>query len=167
MCALSSGGRRPASVPVRPGAIRVVVGRDARSGQDSVASRSATRSSTRYARLCRAYRVLERAAESVTAMGPGRSGRDGTLLAWEVSECREAAERDVDMKRAGPGVTDDALVRRALVGDDSAYGDLVRRHQAAALRVAAGICGSTEEARDIVQDAFVKGHRALRSWRGE
>jgi RNA polymerase sigma factor (sigma-70 family) len=84
-----------------------------------------------------------------------------------VSECREAAERDVDMKRAGPGVTDDALVRRALVGDDSAYGDLVRRHQAAALRVAAGICGSTEEARDIVQDAFVKGHRALRSWRGE
>ena len=59
------------------------------------------------------------------------------------------------------------LVRRALAGDDRAYGDLVRRHQWAALRVAAGICGSTEEARDIVQDAFVKGHRALRSWRGD
>jgi len=62
---------------------------------------------------------------------------------------------------------DVALVRRALEGDHQAYGDLVRRHQAAALRVAAGICGSTEEARDIVQDAFVKGHRALRSWRGD
>ena len=61
---------------------------------------------------------------------------------------------------------DDVLVRRALAGDGWAYGDLVRRHQHAALRVAFGICGSTEEARDIVQDAFVKGHRALPSWRG-
>ncbi len=71
------------------------------------------------------------------------------------------------MTAAHDGPSDDALVRRALDGDDRAYGDLVRRHQGAALRVAAGICGSTEEARDIVQDAFVKGHRALRSWRGE
>lgn len=71
------------------------------------------------------------------------------------------------MTAAHDGPDDDALVRRALAGDGRAYGDLVRRHQAAALRVAFGISGSTEEARDIVQDAFVKGHRALRSWRGD
>ena len=43
----------------------------------------------------------------------------------------------------------------------------MRRHQTAALRLAATICGSTEEARDIVQDAFVKGYRSLDRYRGE
>ena len=43
----------------------------------------------------------------------------------------------------------------------------MRRHQTAALRLAAGVCGSTEEARDIVQDAIVKGHRTLGQYRGE
>lgn len=61
---------------------------------------------------------------------------------------------------------DDALVARALGGDTDAFGELVRRHQRAALRVAAVVCGSTEEARDIVQDAFVTAHRALGSYRG-
>lgn len=62
---------------------------------------------------------------------------------------------------------DDDLVARARAGDRAAYGELVRRHQAVALRLAAGICGSTEEARDIVQDAFVLGHRSLHRYRGE
>jgi RNA polymerase sigma factor (sigma-70 family) len=61
---------------------------------------------------------------------------------------------------------DDALVARARVGDTSAFGELVRRHQLAALRVAAVVSGSTEEARDIVQDAFVAAHRGLHTYRG-
>lgn len=61
---------------------------------------------------------------------------------------------------------DDAgLVERALAGDRVAFGELVRRHQRAALRVAAVISGSTEEANDIVQDAFVSVHRSLASYR--
>ncbi len=62
---------------------------------------------------------------------------------------------------------DDALVARAIAGDASAFGELVRRHQTAALRVAAIVSGSTEEAADIVQDAFVSIHRALPDHRGE
>ena len=87
-----------------------------------------------------------------------------------MSDPYKAADDVSNTERCAPGVTapdDDVLVRRALAGDGRAYGELVRRHQSAALRLAAGICGSTEEARDIVQDAFVKGHRALRSWRGD
>ena len=57
--------------------------------------------------------------------------------------------------------SDDELVKRARAGDRPAYGELVRRHQGAALRLAAGVCGSTEEARDIVQEALVKGYRSL------
>ena len=63
--------------------------------------------------------------------------------------------------------SDDELVRRARTGNRPAYGELVRRHQAAALRLAAGVCGSTEEARDIVQDALVKGYRSLDRYRGD
>jgi RNA polymerase sigma factor (sigma-70 family) len=63
--------------------------------------------------------------------------------------------------------SDDELVRRARAGDTAAYGELVRRHQLVGLRLAAGICGSTEEARDIVQDAFVQGCRSLHRYRGE
>jgi RNA polymerase sigma-70 factor (ECF subfamily) len=64
-------------------------------------------------------------------------------------------------------MSDDDLVGRARAGDHGAYGELVRRHQDAALRLAAGVCGSTEEARDIVQEAFVKGYRSLGRYRGE
>jgi len=63
--------------------------------------------------------------------------------------------------------TDELLVGRAQAGDRAAYGELVRRHQGAALRLAAGVCGSAEEARDIVQDAFVKGYRSLDRYRGD
>lgn len=69
------------------------------------------------------------------------------------------------------GLDDDALVSRARRDDRAAFGELVRRHQRAALRVAAVIAGSSEEAQDIVQDAMVKLHHALvsprSSYRGE
>ena len=65
------------------------------------------------------------------------------------------------------GLDDDVLVARAWSGDRAAFGELVRRHQRAALRVAAVISGSTEEARDIVQDAMVKVHRSLATHRGD
>jgi len=68
---------------------------------------------------------------------------------------------------------DDELVERARAMDRDAFGELIRRHQRAALRVAAVVSGSTEEASDIVQDAMIKvysnlsthrGHGSVRSW---
>jgi RNA polymerase sigma-70 factor (ECF subfamily) len=56
---------------------------------------------------------------------------------------------------------DARLVERAVGGDELAFADLVRRHQARALRLAFVICGSTQEAEDAVQDAFVKTYAAL------
>jgi RNA polymerase sigma factor (sigma-70 family) len=69
--------------------------------------------------------------------------------------------------RLEPGTTDVVLVARARNGDDDAFGELVRRHQAAALRLAAAVSGSNEEARDVVQEAFVKAYRALGRFRGD
>ena len=65
------------------------------------------------------------------------------------------------------GEPDDVLVRRARAGDTEAFGELVRRHQLAAIRLAAVVVGSTEEARDIVQEAFVKAYRKIERFRGD
>jgi RNA polymerase sigma-70 factor (ECF subfamily) len=65
-----------------------------------------------------------------------------------------------------PEIDDEMLVARARSGDRAAFGELVARHQRPALRVAAVIGGSTEEANDIVQDAMVKVYRSLGTYRG-
>ncbi|HVR33711.1 MAG TPA: RNA polymerase sigma factor [Acidimicrobiia bacterium] len=53
------------------------------------------------------------------------------------------------------------LIGRAKNGDLDAYGELVRMHQAMALRVATLVVGDPSEAEDVTQDAFVKAHRHL------
>jgi RNA polymerase sigma factor (sigma-70 family) len=58
-----------------------------------------------------------------------------------------------------------ALVARARKGDAVAYGELVRAHQEIAFRVAFLAGGSTGEAEDAAQDAFVKAWRALPRFR--
>ena len=88
----------------------------------------------------------------------------GTLPVAAVSD--RAADCD-HMHAADPTeCDDDILVERARAGDLSAFGELVRRHQRSAVRVAAVISGSTEEAHDIVQDAFVNMHRHLGTYDG-
>jgi len=57
--------------------------------------------------------------------------------------------------------SDTDLVARARAGDDAAFGALVGRYQTAALRLAAVISGSTDDAADIAQEALVKAHRSL------
>lgn len=55
---------------------------------------------------------------------------------------------------------------RARAGESVAFGELVRRHQRAALRVAAVVSGSTAEAFDISQEGFVKAYQSTASYRG-
>ena len=52
-------------------------------------------------------------------------------------------------------------MRRARQGDAGAYGELVRRHQPAAVRVATVVLGTTERADDVVQQAMVRAWRAM------
>src|SRR4029077_3742722 len=72
---------------------------------------------------------------------------------------REGNSSTMTTERTEP--TDSDLVARARAGDGAAFGALVVRHQQAALRLAAAISGSTADAADIVQEAFVKAHRSL------
>ena len=58
-------------------------------------------------------------------------------------------------------VDDAELLRRARAGDRDAFGRIIAMHQVAAVRLATIICGDPTEAYDIVQEAFVRAHRAL------
>jgi RNA polymerase sigma-70 factor (ECF subfamily) len=57
-----------------------------------------------------------------------------------------------------------ALIARARQGDANAIEHLVREHQGVAFRVAYLTLGSTEDAADITQEAFVKALRALHTY---
>lgn len=52
---------------------------------------------------------------------------------------------------------DDAqLIREALAGDSSSFGELVTRHQDRLYNTMVHVVGSADDARDVVQDAFVQ-----------
>jgi len=60
---------------------------------------------------------------------------------------------------------DAELVELARRGDVHAYGELVERHRAVAVRVAYLVMRDAAEAEDAVQEAFVKAHAALPRFR--
>ncbi|WP_231934588.1 RNA polymerase sigma factor [Micromonospora viridifaciens] len=61
---------------------------------------------------------------------------------------------------------DEELVARARAGDLEAYELLVARHTASAYRTAV-LLGAGPDAEDVIQEAFVKGHRNLSRYRGD
>jgi RNA polymerase sigma-70 factor (ECF subfamily) len=63
-------------------------------------------------------------------------------------------------------IDDQALVDRALAGDDDAFGDLVDRHRGAVFRAGLAVLGSPAEAEDAAQESFLLAHRHLRAFRG-
>jgi RNA polymerase sigma factor (sigma-70 family) len=60
---------------------------------------------------------------------------------------------------------DDVLVERARQGDAVAYARLVERYQDLAFRIAYVVVGSTAEAEDAAQEAFIKAYYALPRFR--
>lgn len=61
---------------------------------------------------------------------------------------------------------DDCLVQAALVGDKDSFGMLVERYQDRLFNTLVRILGSRDDARDIVQDAFVQAFVKLETFRG-
>lgn len=57
-------------------------------------------------------------------------------------------------------------MERAQRGDDAAFRELVERHQRRAFAVAVALVRDEHDAREIVQEAFLRVHRGLRSFTG-
>ncbi len=59
---------------------------------------------------------------------------------------------------------DQAIVRQCLKGDERAFAELVRRYNAALYRLAWRMLRNEEEARDVVQEVFLRVYRAMATY---
>ncbi len=61
----------------------------------------------------------------------------------------------------------DEAVERALAGDKTAFGALVRRHQKRVTRIAMRMMGNLDDAHDVAQEAFIRAFRGLKNFKAE
>ncbi|MHB8206374.1 RNA polymerase sigma factor [Mucilaginibacter sp.] len=61
-------------------------------------------------------------------------------------------------------LSDTDLIDQTLAGDQSAYADLVKRHQRFVFTLAMRFAKSREDAEEIAQDCFIKAYRSLESF---
>ncbi len=73
----------------------------------------------------------------------------------------------IGVESVEPAVSDDAhLIRASLAGDSASFGHLVCRYQDRLYHTIVHVVGSREDARDLVQDAFVQAFLRLESFQG-
>ncbi len=65
-----------------------------------------------------------------------------------------------------PERSDRDLVRQSRSGDQAAFRELFDRYHRQVLGMAVGMTGSADDARDVVQETFIRAHRSLGSFLG-
>ncbi|HEY6723161.1 MAG TPA: sigma-70 family RNA polymerase sigma factor [Polyangiaceae bacterium] len=105
--------------------------------------------------------VLDEALEA----GELSASADGAGLDQEgVNSARaEASNREA---RRSEARHDHALIERAKRGESQAFRELVERHQRRALTLALALVRDEQDAREVVQEAFLRVHRGLESFQG-
>lgn len=94
-------------------------------------------------------------------------------MTFEMIERGPAAQVDsqLGMARRNPGLViddpDKELVDSWKAGDESAFEELVRRHQQRVFRLLMRMMGTREEAEDVSQETFLSLHRHGRRFRGD
>lgn len=68
---------------------------------------------------------------------------------------------------ASPDAAMAALVTRAQAGDDSAFEELVTATYVETYTLARRLTGNDDDARDVVQDAYLRAYRSIGRFRGE
>ncbi len=63
-------------------------------------------------------------------------------------------------------LSDIELIEQTLAGDQSAYADLVKRHQRFVFTLAMRFTKTREDAEEVSQDSFIKAYRSLQSFEG-
>jgi RNA polymerase sigma factor (sigma-70 family) len=64
-------------------------------------------------------------------------------------------------------LSDIQLIQETLAGNQSAYTDLVKRHQRFVFTLALRFAKGREDAEEIAQDCFIKAYRSLASFQGQ
>src|ERR1700743_3916420 len=68
---------------------------------------------------------------------------------------------------ASEGTTDQALIRRALAGEEAAFRTIMQANNRRLYRLARGVLRNDAEAEDAVQEAYVRAFTHLESFRGD
>jgi RNA polymerase sigma-70 factor (ECF subfamily) len=79
---------------------------------------------------------------------------------------RAAAASNLKLERAKEAEEDRVLIERAQAGDTGAFRRLVERHQRRAYAVALALVRDENDARELVQDAFLRAFKSLPSFQG-
>jgi len=64
-------------------------------------------------------------------------------------------------------LSDIELIEQTLAGNQSAYADLIKRHQRFVFTLAMRFAKGREDAEEIAQDCFIKAYRSLASFQGQ
>jgi RNA polymerase sigma factor (sigma-70 family) len=64
-------------------------------------------------------------------------------------------------------LTDIELIEQTLAGNQSAYADLVKRHQRFVFTLAMRFTKTREDAEEVAQDSFIKAYRNLQNFEGQ
>jgi RNA polymerase sigma factor (sigma-70 family) len=64
-------------------------------------------------------------------------------------------------------LSDIELIEQTLAGNQSAYADLVRRHQRFVFTLALRFAKNREDAEEIAQDCFIKAYRSLQGYQAQ
>lgn len=111
--------------------------------------------------------------DSVTGSGPvprervtlcGESVKAGIPLKETVDQTEGPREQTVGEK---DGHIDADLVTRAQAGEVDAFRELVERYQQRVFVLALSVMGNHEDARDVIQEAFLKAYKKLSTFRGQ
>jgi RNA polymerase sigma-70 factor, ECF subfamily len=107
-----------------------------------------------------AERAPDRGADGRPGGGPppDRHVRPVVNSASQRASNREARQAEAEQDRA--------LIEKAKLGDRAAFRELVERHQRRAFAIAVALVRDENDAREVVQEAFLRVHRGLESFHG-
>lgn len=98
------------------------------------------------------------------ADGGARAERSAQALKGPVNRRGRRASNRAERRREAK--VDRALVEKAQKGDRDAFRQLVQRHQRRAFAIAVGVVRDDDDAREIVQEAFLRVHKSLHKFEG-
>lgn len=101
--------------------------------------------------------------EIASDLEPADSGRDETGWATGPPGTGSSAGSgsSKEEKKARATAEEQSWIRRAQGGDEEAFGWLVRTYEVRAFRIARGLVPNEEDARDVVQEAFLRVFRSV------
>lgn len=101
---------------------------------------------------------MSSAVSTTTSSSPGHDKIDVVNRPRDAASNQEQRRREAEVDRG--------LVERAKNGDRKAFRELVERHERKAFAVAIGLVRHEQDAREIVQEAFIRVHRNLGKFEG-